>query len=112
VACFAHNRLRRQTVGLPKTINLGESFAGERNMHDKDIIELLAAAIQRQYDKEVKGEILKWEKRPSAERSQWRSVAREALIAFDRHNALSPSKVPQRKRQLAKARSVQPSVPN
>jgi len=55
-------------------------------MHDDELVERLAVGMQRQHDKEVLGEIRKWEKRPAAERSQWRSVAREALIAYEHYS--------------------------
>jgi hypothetical protein len=46
---------------------------------DKELIEDIARAIQRQYGKEMLGEIQKWEKRPTHERSCWRVIARTAI---------------------------------
>lgn len=48
-------------------------------MADKDLVEDVARALQRQHGKEMLGEIQKWEKRPAGERSAWRSIARTVI---------------------------------
>jgi hypothetical protein len=46
---------------------------------DKELVETVARAMQRQYGKQVQGEIQKWEKRTPGERSAWRLIARTAI---------------------------------
>jgi hypothetical protein len=46
---------------------------------DKELVERVASAMQRQYGKQMHGEIQKWEKRTPGERSAWRLIARTAI---------------------------------
>lgn len=61
---------------------------------EKDIVEDVARAMQRQHAKEMLGTILKWEKLAPRERSTWRLIAR-STIALVQDRSASARKKPE-----------------
>jgi hypothetical protein len=70
---------------------------GDRVDMDKELIEAMARAMQRQHAKETLGESHRWEVLDSSERSTWRLIARVGLNVIEEAEVSIAPKQPARK---------------